>query len=141
MDQPETGVTLPPGKRELGSEAAEVRVIKDLIAAANARDAVGYAAQFHFPLVGIGEWGVQLIESAAHLRHLGNWDRLSERGWGYSALDEARAIHSSADKVHVALRFTRYTESGEAIEAVRSLYIVTRREGRWGIQVRSSLSG
>jgi hypothetical protein len=116
-------------------------VIEGLIAAANARDEAGYADRFHFPLVGIVEGGVQIIETAEHLRRLGNWDRLSGRGWGYSALDEARVVHSSADKVHVALRFTRYTEAGEALEGVRSLYIVTRRNGRWGIQARSSLSG
>src|SRR5438445_6587446 len=98
MDQTGAGATLPFGKRDLGSESAALRVIEGLIAAANARDAAAYAAQFQFPLVGIGDAGVQITESAEHLRHLGNWDRLTERGWGYSALDETRVIHSSADK-------------------------------------------
>ena len=53
-------------------------------------------------------------------------------------MDEAKVIQSSPDKVHFAVRFTRYNEAGGPLEVHHSLYLVTNVDGHWGIQVRSS---
>ena len=49
-------------------------------------------------------------------------------------------IHSGPDKVHVDTRFTRYRSDGSVIASYDSLYIVTKRDGRWGVLVRSSFA-
>jgi hypothetical protein len=43
--------------------------------------------------------------------------------------------------VHFDVQFTRYRADDSAIGSYRSLYIVTRREGKWAIAVRSSFAG
>ena len=53
--------------------------------------------------------------------------------WGATGAKEARR----EGKVHVAVDFTRYREDGSAIGHYFSLYVVTRQDGHWGIQVGS----
>jgi hypothetical protein len=59
-------------------------------------------------------------------------------GWARTAWDYVEVIDAGADKVHFRVQFTRYRADGSAIGSYRSLYIVTFKEGRWGIQGRSS---
>jgi hypothetical protein len=39
------------------------------------------------------------------------------------------------------VQFTRYRADDSVIGSYRSLYIVTRRDGRWAIAARSSFAG
>ncbi len=59
-------------------------------------------------------------------------------GWACSRWDYRRAIQSGADKVHFAVQFTRYRADGSVIGHFPSMWIVTLRDGRWGVQARSS---
>ena len=67
-----------------------------------------------------------------------------ERGgladWDRSAWDRRDVIHAGADKVHIDTRFTRYRKDGSVLAGFDSIYIVTRLDGRWGIQGRSSFA-
>ena len=47
-------------------------------------------------------------------------------------------IDAGPEKVHFRVQFTRYRADGTPIGSYRSLYIVTRLDGRWAIQGRSS---
>lgn len=47
-------------------------------------------------------------------------------------------MHAGPDKVHFDVQFTRYRADGTVIGAYKSLWIVTRIEGHWGVQARSS---
>jgi hypothetical protein len=40
--------------------------------------------------------------------------------------------------VHVDVLFSRYRADGLAIGSYRSIYVIVRLGGRWGIQARSS---
>jgi hypothetical protein len=63
-----------------------------------------------------------------------------ERGWHHSAFDEREVLDGSDDKVHVAVRFTRYDEQGAALTSYQSLWVVTLVDGHWGIQARSTFA-
>jgi hypothetical protein len=39
------------------------------------------------------------------------------------------------------VQFTRYRADNSAIGSYRSLYVVTRHEGKWAIAIRSSFAG
>ena len=105
----------------------------------NAQDPAVYEDSLHYP----------------HTRHAGggirHWEKPPPRGqdflatlrqatpaWHRSTLEEATVVQSSPDKVHFVVRFTRYDKAGKALETHHSLYVVTRRDGHWGIQIRSS---
>jgi hypothetical protein len=45
------------------------------------------------------------------------------------------------EKIHFDVQFTRYRADDSVIGSYRSLYIVTRRDGRWAIAARSSFAG
>jgi hypothetical protein len=42
--------------------------------------------------------------------------------------------------VHIDTRFNRYRKDGSVLGGFDSIYIVTRVDGRWGIQGRSSFA-
>jgi len=46
----------------------------------------------------------------------------------------------SPAKVHIATKFQRFNEKNESIGTYESLYIVTKADGHWGTQARSSLA-
>ena len=58
--------------------------------------------------------------------------------WAKTVWDFAEPIDSGPDKVHFQVQFTWHRADGSAIGTYRSLYIVTRKDGHWGIQGRST---
>ena len=58
----------------------------------------------------------------------------------HSAWDHRKIIHSSDDKVHVNTRFTRYRADDTKIGVYDSVYVVTKQDGHWGVQARSSFA-
>ncbi len=54
--------------------------------------------------------------------------------------DYRRAVQSCGDKVHFAVQFTRYRADGSVIGHYPSMWIVTLRDGRWGVEARSSFA-
>ncbi|MCP5180261.1 MAG: hypothetical protein R3E84_18510 [Pseudomonadales bacterium] len=120
-------------------EAAALGVVDAYIAAFNARDPQAFAATLHYPHMRVDGLGrpalwLQPEDVAAGL----DVAALEATGWAYSRFDERRVVQSGQEKVHVAVVFTRYRADGTPMHTQDSLYIVTRRDGRWGIQVRSS---
>jgi hypothetical protein len=49
-------------------------------------------------------------------------------------------VQSGDDKVHFAVTFVRFDANNKEIGRFPSLYIVTRKNGHWGVQARSSFA-
>jgi hypothetical protein len=60
-------------------------------------------------------------------------------GWHHSTLDLCVMKQSSEDKVHFEVQYSRRKADSVRYATYQSLWIVTRKEGRWGIQCRSIL--
>jgi hypothetical protein len=121
------------------SEAAALRCLDEFMAAWNARDVAAWAATFNYPSVRIASGRVVLIQSAAS-HAPDTFERMAAAGWHHSAWDRRAIIHSSDDKVHFDTRFTRYREDGSVIGHYDSIYIVSKQDGHWGVQGRSSFA-
>ena len=120
--------------------AAEARAVLDgFMAAFNAEDAEAIRTRwFHFPHVRLHSGKVTVMPTPADFHNL-VWDRRGQaEGWGRSAWDYVETIDAGPEKVHFRVQFTRYRPDGLAIGSYRSLYIVVKSGGRWGIQARSS---
>jgi hypothetical protein len=52
-----------------------------------------------------------------------------------------RLVQSPDDKLHFLVQFTRYNNEDKAMVSCESLYILTKRNNRWGVQARSSFAG
>lgn len=102
----------------------------------NARDIPAYEATFNFPHVRFASNKVTIINAGFHKPEMFTTGALSD--WDHSAWQRRDVIHAGADKVHIDTRFSRFRKDGSVIGGFDSIYIVTKLDGRWGIQGRSS---
>jgi len=135
-------VAAPPVKPEHAKFAAEIAAAQGRLDAFmlgfNARDIPAYEASFNFPHVRFASGTVTIINPGYHKPSMFETGSLTE--WDHSAWERREVIHAGPDKVHINTRFTRYRKDGSVLAGFDSIYIVTRVNGRWGIQGRSSFA-
>lgn len=119
-------------------EAAALRPIEDYIAALNRNDTDGVRAAFHFPHVLFSRGRVIHYPTADSFSLADFQSSVSADKWARSSLDGHRVVLAGPDKVHFDVLFTRWRDDGSTIGTHHSLYIVSRVDGRWGLQSRSS---
>jgi hypothetical protein len=61
-------------------------------------------------------------------------------GWGHSQWNRQDVIHAEAEKVHLDMEFTRFRTDGSELGTYRSIWVITRIDGRWAAQLRSSFA-
>jgi hypothetical protein len=133
-------VAAPAVKPEHAKFAGEIAAAQErldaFMKAFNARDIPAYEATFNFPHVRFASSTVTVINPGYHKPEMFTRGALAD--WDHSAWQRRDVIHAGADKVHIDTRFTRFRKDGSVIGGFDSIYIVTRVDGRWGIQGRSS---
>ncbi|HYF07622.1 MAG TPA: hypothetical protein VD970_08370 [Acetobacteraceae bacterium] len=120
--------------------AAAMAVMDRFMAALNARDEAALQATLHFPHYRLAAGGMQVFERPEDYT-LGAFYARAGEGWARSGWDFRRVIAAGPEKVHLDVQFTRYRADGTALGHFRSLYVLARREGRWGIALRSTFAG
>ena len=132
----------PAVKPEHAKFAAEIAAAQErldaFMKAFNARDLAAFEATFNFPHVRFASSKVTIINPGFHKPEMFTTGALSD--WDHSAWARRDVVHAGADKVHIDTRFNRYRKDGSVIGGFDSIYIVTRLDGRWGIQGRSSFA-
>jgi hypothetical protein len=106
----------------------------------NARDVQAWAATLNYPHVRFASNQVRVYntledfvkDNANYAQRLAPWD--------HSKWESMKVVQSGADKVHFAVEFIRYDKAGKEIGRFPSLYVVTLKDGHWGIQGRSSFA-
>jgi hypothetical protein len=126
------------GESESAAEAAAIDVLDKHIAALNARDPAAIAATLHFPHYRLAGGGMRIWETPA--RYFDDFRARAGGDWHHSAWDFRKLIAATADKVHLEVQFTRYRSDGSAIASYLSIWVVTRIDGRWAAQLRSSFA-
>jgi hypothetical protein len=114
-------------------------VLDGFFAALNVEDAEDIRTRwFHFPHVRFHSGKVLVMQTAAdfHSPVLARQGQAKE--WSRTAWDYAEPIDCGPEKVHFRVQFSRYRTDESLIGSYKSLYIVTYKEGRWGIQGRST---
>lgn len=106
------------------------------MAAFNARDVAAFEATFNFPHVRFASGTMTVIQPGHHTPAMFETGALKD--WDHSAWRRREVIHAGPDKVHIDTRFARHRADGSLIGGFDSIYIVTRVNGRWGVQGRSS---
>lgn len=114
------------------------RVLDDFMAGLNAYDAAAMDRCMHFPHPRIAV-GKVLVYEAPGGNPLDLFERLKkEDGWSHSRWESREIVQFNESKAHFAVSYTRFRADLSVIGVYESLYILTRVEGRWGIQARSS---
>jgi len=117
-------------------------VLDDFMATFNARDSRSLAKTLNFPHVRIASGEVRVWNTSADYASSSEIavGQLAQAGWGRSAWDFRRLVQRSDTKLHFLVQFTRYTDAGQRIASYEALYVVTSKDGHWGVQARSSFA-
>jgi len=133
-------VAAPAKAGDPAAEAAAMKVLDAFMTAFNARDVAAFEATLHFPHYRIASGDVSVLRDPRTLPELFERFVAAMPSWDHSAWERREVIHSGPDKVHVDTRFTRYRADGSVLASYDSLYIVTKRDGRWEVLARSSFA-
>jgi hypothetical protein len=121
------------------SVAAALAALDRFMTALNARDEAALNDALNFPHVRLASGRVTVWNVAGSYRMT---DFLARAGdaWHESRWDERTVIHAGPEKVHLAVQFSRWCADGTLIGRYRSIWVVTRTDGKWGVQARSSFA-
>ena len=104
----------------------------------NARDPDAIAASLHFPHYRLAGSVFKVWETSD--TYLDDFYARAGEGWGRSQWNRQDVIYASADKVHLDMEFTRFRTDGSELGTFRSIWVITRIDGRWAAQLRSSFA-
>lgn len=123
------------------AEAGALAVMAEFLRAFNARDEAAWADTLHFPHVRIASGGVTVYaDRAAFLAGADLAQFALDLGWDHSTWDDMQVIQASAQKVHIAVNFTRFDVQGNRLASYASLYVLEHLGDRWGVRARSSFA-
>lgn len=122
--------------RRYAQEIAAAQAVLDaFMTAFNARDVAAWERTLNFPHVRFASNTVTVLQPGSSA---GMFASAALADWDRSEWARRDVIHAGPDKVHINTRFNRFRKDGSLISGFDSIYIVTRVNGRWGIQGRSS---
>lgn len=123
-----------------GAEVQARKTMDEFMATFNARDPRAWAATLNYPHVRFASSEVRVYQTADEFaREMSDYPkRLAP--WHHSRWEEMKVIQSGPDKVHFAVTFVRYDANDKEIGKFPSLYVVTLKNGHWGVQARSSFA-
>jgi hypothetical protein len=116
------------------------KAMDDFMTAFNSRDVHAWAATLNYPHVRFASNQVRIYNSAEDFAREDADYAKRLAPWDHSKWESMQVIQSGPDKVHFAVEFIRYDKSGKEIGRFPSLYIVTLKNGHWGVQARSSFA-
>ena len=114
-------------------------VLDAYMAGLNRGDEAAVNAACNFPHVRIAGGKVVVWPTRGEYR-LDDFRARAGDGWARSQWDERTPIHVGPDKVHLKVKFSRFRGDGSLLGEFETIYIVTRQDGHWGIQARSSFA-
>lgn len=121
-------------------EANGRKAMDEFMKAFNAKDAKAWASTLNYPHVRLASNQVRVYNSAEEfVKESGDYaKRLAP--WDHSTWESMEVIQSGTEKVHFAVVFVRYDAAGKVIGKFPSFYVVTLKDGHWGVQARSSFA-
>ena len=130
-----------PAWADSAAEAAAMKSLDEYMASFNARDAEAWSKTLNYPHVRIASGQVRVWQTPEEYVSDFDFAAFAERErWHHSTWGKREVIQSSADKVHIAVTFTRYDAENKPVSSYESLYVVTLQGGHWGTQARSSFA-
>lgn len=112
----------------------------EFMTAFNARDPQAWAATLNYPHVRFASNEVRVYNTAEEFTKAMKDYPARLAPWHHSRWESMNIIQSGPDKVHIAVTFVRYDANNKKIGKFPSLYIVTLKNGHWGVQARSSFA-
>jgi hypothetical protein len=115
-------------------------VFDDFMREFNNRDLPGLAKTLNYPHVRFASGTVEVFSASDEFSNRPIYTSLIASGWDHSHWLTREVVVASPKKNHIATTFSRFDQDNQVIGTYQSLYVVTKVDGRWGIQARSSLA-
>jgi hypothetical protein len=123
--------------RDKRSEDEARKVIEAYFPSFSKRDVKGLLSVVNFPHIRVTDAGTLIIPSAKEWT--GDLTPLEDY-YQHTKLESLRFVQSNAVKAHAVVVFSRYNADGNKYISYPTMWIVTKVNGQWGIQVRSSFA-
>ena len=123
--------------RDTRSENEARKVIEAYFPLFSRHDAKGLLSVVNFPHIRVTDAGTLIIPSA---REWTGDPTPLEDYYDHSELESLTFVQSNSVKAHALVVFSRYKADGTKYISYPTLWIVTRVNGHWGIQIRSSFA-
>lgn len=123
------------GMKESEIEAEARKPIDDFIAALNAKDIEGGRKTLHYPHIQIAGNEVSILNEPESFQI--DYQALITDGWSYSTLDSCSMRQRCNEKAHFEIQMSMHLANNARYATFQALWIVIRKEGKWGIQCRS----
>ncbi len=123
------------GMKKSEQESEARKAIDDFFAALNAHDIESASKMLHYPHIQIIGTDVTIWDDAASFQF--SYDSLVAQGWTQSTLDSCAMRQNSKQKVHFETRVSLHKIDPSQNEICQVLWIMTRKNGQWGIQCQS----
>lgn len=121
-------------------DLAEARAALDeYFRAFNAEDNEALVAISNFPRLSIGRNGQVVVRSEPAEIETDFLLLRQVEGWDHSTLDLVEAVQVAPDTVHFKVVFSRRKVDGAAYRTVPGLFVITKQDGEWGLQLQSIL--
>jgi hypothetical protein len=119
-----------------------INAYEKFITALNSGDSQAMFEVMHVPHIRISGNGVVIYETKGQLKreYLNGFESRAGQTWHHTETNWVQALHSSNDKVHLYLQWTRYDKGGNSLATHCALWIMTKLDGKWGAQCRSSFA-
>lgn len=135
---PFLGIAAEPDRQAIEKEVFEV--LDQFLITFSAKAPVAHVSTLQFPhfrLVG-GSMDIWETEEEGITANKSILENLSNSGWDKSIWVHREIINLSDDKVHVSTRFRHLRKDGSEIRYANSLCVLIKKDGRWGVKLRSS---
>jgi hypothetical protein len=123
------------GMKESEREAEARKPIDDFFAAFNARDEEKGRKTLHYPHLQIAGNDVTILENPDSFKI--DFQSLASEGWTHVTLDSCLMRQNCDEKVHFEVQLSMHKGGDARYATYQALWIVTRKNGYWGIQCRS----
>jgi hypothetical protein len=120
--------------------AAALGALDEFMGTFNSKAPEAWAASFNYPRIRFASGQLNVWNTPEEFAANSPFENLARTGWDHSHWISREVSLLSADKVHFNTIFQRFNSDNEVIGTYESLYIVTRVNGHWGTQARSSLA-
>lgn len=108
----------------------------------NSREPAKYADALHFPHLILDDG--RIAEYATREQLLAKGESLwknTPKEWDHTVWVKRQVVQRIGQTVHVTGTWTRKDKAGKTIQTADVLYVVLKRDGRWGIFARSGSRG
>lgn len=129
---------MPDTNSERAAIDAAMTVMAVNLKALNAWDLDAFAKTLHFPHYRLSGSTLQVWETPDS--YFDDFKARAGDDWHHTVWDEIDVIVADANKVHLNVQFTRYREDDSSLGTFKSLWVITRINGVWAAQLRSTFA-